>query len=89
MPGIYFHCARAPGADACYGDSGGPFTMQEENRAVLIGVREREIFSSQAFVITSGGVKSIEGLQCNTMHWLNGDDMIISVTPWCCLLSYS
>ena len=52
VAGIYYqhcHCARAPGADACYGDSGGPFTMQEENRAVLIGVREINIFSSQVF----------------------------------------
>ena len=52
MPGIYYQhcdCARAPGADACYGDSGGPFTMLEENRAVLIGVREINIFSSQVF----------------------------------------
>lgn len=31
-------CARAPGADACYGDSGGPMTVQEGGRAVLAGV---------------------------------------------------
>jgi Trypsin len=24
----YMLCAAAPGADACYGDSGGPFVMQ-------------------------------------------------------------
>ena len=58
--------------------------MQEESRAVLIGVRERNIFSSQAFVNTSGDVKSKEAL-----HWLDGDDMIKTETPWCCLLSYS
>jgi len=31
-------CAQSPGADACYGDSGGPMTVMTRGRRVLVGV---------------------------------------------------
>jgi secreted trypsin-like serine protease len=32
----YMLCAASPGADACYGDSGGPFIMKVRSNVVFV-----------------------------------------------------
>jgi hypothetical protein len=34
----YMLCAASPGADACYGDSGGPFIMKASSNVVFIKI---------------------------------------------------
>ncbi len=52
----YMLCAASPGADACYGDSGGPFIMKASSNVVFLTIFFGGIFFFRTLFSTASSV---------------------------------